>query len=194
MSSDRGGIKKIETEWGLDTDPAALHSAGWVLQEAREGDDPRTVPDPNRPPPTLQQCALFKRSIDRIYRFYEEGEDKQTLQREKLDFEKEQYEMAQKRVKAQMASLEKYSATHPTRRRLEGELQRENALLQRKLDQVEQGKSRLDVLWKKREEICETTAFMRLLLDEHCKKLGFVDQPSPPPSSSSSKGGGGCPV
>jgi len=96
--------------------PAGDHSSGWVLLPGTAGDDARTLPNPNAPPPTSEECKRFSAGLERVRRFYQEGEEKQLHSLEQLNQAKRTYGVSRIRIEAQMTALEKYSEGNATRR------------------------------------------------------------------------------
>ena len=86
------------SQWHGWQNPAEAHSTGWVLQEGTVGDDPRTVPNPDAPPPTREECKRFAAGLERVRRFYDEGEDKQLYSMEQINQAKRLYGTARIRL------------------------------------------------------------------------------------------------
>src|SRR5690606_31527613 len=95
---------------------AAHHSFGWVLQEGSADDDPRTLPNPNAPPPTAEECMNMRTALERVRRFYDEGDTQLMHMKEQTRMAKLSLDNALSRINAQLNGLQKYPAQHPTRR------------------------------------------------------------------------------
>jgi hypothetical protein len=96
---------------GLDV--SAQHSVGWQFSAVQKK---LILPNLDAPPPTAEECEGFRKSLQRVERFYSEGEDKQGLQMKELQRERGLFLDEQKKIKAQLEDLQKYPQDHSRRK------------------------------------------------------------------------------
>eukprot|EP01087_Luapelamoeba_hula_P020912 TRINITY_DN7216_c0_g1_i1.p1 TRINITY_DN7216_c0_g1~~TRINITY_DN7216_c0_g1_i1.p1 ORF type:complete len:168 (-),score=35.73 TRINITY_DN7216_c0_g1_i1:186-689(-) len=158
--------------WRGSADEAAKqHSLGWVLQEGSAEDDPRTLPNPNAPPPSAAECQMFRPLLERVKRFYAEGEEKQMHTREALTWALDLYQNAINRVDAQLEGLAHHPEDHPTRRRLEQQLREEKASVTEKVAELRVKQLDNERQFQKRRELTDTMIFLQDRMTKYCTRF-----------------------
>jgi len=153
----------------MHSDPSNIHSEGWFLLDSKDS-DPRLAPNYNALPPTKDECEGLSKGIARIKRFYEEGASKQESQKEQIKFEKNHFQLHNKRIEAQLQALQRHPADHITRRRLEAELKSEQLMIKSEISKRDTAEKNLKIIYEKREDIVKTMGFLENLVKQHCGK------------------------
>jgi len=153
----------------MDISPSASHSMGWEMQDARHMK--LCTPDYTGAPPTKLECQSFKKAIERVARFYTEGEDKQKVYQNEVKVERQHFKNIEERLNEQLADLQRFSADHPRRKMLESELQSQLHRTRIEIRAREAAADKLSLLYKKREELASTLRYLGTLHDQHCRGL-----------------------
>eukprot|EP01089_Gocevia_fonbrunei_P017020 TRINITY_DN5418_c0_g1_i1.p1 TRINITY_DN5418_c0_g1~~TRINITY_DN5418_c0_g1_i1.p1 ORF type:complete len:178 (+),score=45.34 TRINITY_DN5418_c0_g1_i1:48-581(+) len=176
------------SQHGFGNTPAEAHSMGWVLQEGDVQDDPRTIPNLNRPPPKSKaECDKYKKALGRVAQFYDEGEDNQTFELQRIDIEKRDFGLALQRIKRQMESLDKHPADHPTKTFWQKRLQREDRVVSIRLNALDRKQKETQLLFQKRIDIAKTMHYMNFLLDKHCEQFEEPEEIPTPQTNTNNK-------
>jgi len=151
-------------------DPSALHSMGWDLQDAKISKK-LIIPNLNAEPPTKEECKTFRGALDRVEKFYREGEIKQSEKMEKIKEEKDMLVKNNTRIQEQLQALKIFPHDHTRRKAFEHELTQESFRMKREIAVRERAESKLQLLFKKRDELATTMQFLRTILSQHCTSL-----------------------
>eukprot|EP01119_Soliformovum_irregulare_P003815 TRINITY_DN14871_c0_g1_i1.p1 TRINITY_DN14871_c0_g1~~TRINITY_DN14871_c0_g1_i1.p1 ORF type:complete len:175 (-),score=31.77 TRINITY_DN14871_c0_g1_i1:139-663(-) len=150
------------------TDPSNAHSFGWQLQNNQKE---LVVPSLREPPPTASECEWMQKSLQRVQRFYTEGEDKQGATMKELTREIKVYEDELYRNQEQQQSLKSFPPDHARVKSLGKELLAEERNLVLHLKARQSAQIKMQILNQKREELAQTMGFLNKLLTTHCTAI-----------------------
>lgn len=89
-------------------DPSNVHSQGWELIDQNKIPKKLIIPNFDAPPPTVEECKKFIPNIERVEKFYADGEIRQQYYVKAVDDEKKKFLDQKKRIEEQLSSLNRF--------------------------------------------------------------------------------------
>jgi len=168
----------LQVDMAHALDPSAAHSFGWNVQDDNVKKE-LIQPNLNAPPPTLEECKVFRATLARVQRFYSEGEDKQGYQMTEIKKEREHFQTQEQRINIQLDDLKKFPESHTRRKLMEKELQDESKRVAREIRARDAAQKKMEIFYVKRAELVQTMKYLNTILDSHCTKLETTASTNP---------------